>query len=54
MLNMVQCTSERPRLIGYADEEGVDAGHGYNVNVPLPAGTGVKEYLQALQDTLER
>ena len=32
-----------------ADERGVGAGEGYNLNIPLPAGSGHETYLCALQ-----
>ena len=33
--------------VGFLDEVGEGDGLGYNVNIPLPFGTGDKEYLQA-------
>ena len=39
---------------GYASETGVEAGEGYNLNVPLPRGTGDEDYLRALDEALER
>lgn len=43
-----------PRTIwpgsGYADEVGEDAGRGFNVNVPLPPGTGDEAYLAAVRE----
>ncbi|MDX1482646.1 MAG: histone deacetylase family protein, partial [Woeseiaceae bacterium] len=39
---------------GYASETGIDRGEGYNVNVPLPRGTGDDDYLRTLDDALER
>jgi len=42
-----------PRTIypgtGFVEQIGKDAGEGYNVNVPLPPGTGDETYLQALR-----
>jgi len=44
-----------PRTIypgtGFAWQTGEDAGEGYNVNVPLPPGTGDSTYLYALNET---
>ena len=44
-----------PRTIypgtGFVEQIGEDAGEGYNVNVPLPPGTGDQTYLQALKET---
>ncbi|MFM8271205.1 MAG: histone deacetylase family protein [Gemmata sp.] len=37
-----------PFFSGFADETGTAAGLGANLNVPLPPGTGVKEYRPAL------
>jgi acetoin utilization protein AcuC len=43
-----------PRTIypgrGFVEEIGEDAGKGYNVNVPLPPGTGDQTYLEALRE----
>ncbi len=49
--------SQRPRIeypffLGYADEAGSDAGHGFNVNYPLPFGTDWDSYEVALADAL--
>jgi acetoin utilization deacetylase AcuC-like enzyme len=43
---------EYPYFLGYADEPGEDKGHGFNVNFPLPFGTGWASYQPALQDAL--
>ena len=43
---------EYPFFPGYVDEAGSGAGHGFNVNYPLPFGTGWKEYEVALADAL--
>jgi len=44
-----------PRTIypgtGFVEQIGEDAGEGYNVNVPLPPGTGDQTYLYALRET---
>ena len=37
---------------GRPSETGSGAGHGYTVNLPVPAGTGDDEYLSLLQDTV--
>jgi len=37
---------------GFASQKGEGAGEGYNLNMPLPPGTGEKEYLQALDSVL--
>ena len=37
---------------GRPSETGGGAGHGYTVNLPVPAGTGDDEYLSLLQDTV--
>jgi acetoin utilization protein AcuC len=36
---------------GFIDQIGKDAGEGFNVNVPLPPGTGDETYLHALKET---
>lgn len=36
---------------GFVNQIGKDAGEGYNVNVPLPPGTGDETYLYALKET---
>ena len=43
---------EYPYFIGYADEPGEGTGHGFNVNYPLPFGTGWAAYEPALRDAL--
>ena len=44
-----------PRTIypgtGFVEQIGEDGGEGYNVNVPLPPGTGDQTYLYALRET---
>jgi acetoin utilization deacetylase AcuC-like enzyme len=37
---------------GKASETGKDAGEGYTLNVPLPAGSGNEQYLQVLDETI--
>jgi acetoin utilization deacetylase AcuC-like enzyme len=44
---------EYPFFIGYADEAGAGAGHGFNVNYPLPFGTDWNKYEVALSDALQ-
>ena len=43
---------EYPFFLGYADETGSGAGHGFNVNYPLPFGTDWNKYEDALEDAL--
>lgn len=43
-----------PYYWGTAEEKGKDQGLGFNVNVPLPSGTGDQEYLAALKDTINK
>jgi acetoin utilization deacetylase AcuC-like enzyme len=45
--------TEYPFFLGYADERGRGAGEGFNLNIPLPAGTDFATWLQALQRALE-
>lgn len=44
---------EYPYFIGYADEAGQGPGHGFNINYPLPFGTGWDSYREALNDALD-
>ena len=37
---------------GFADQKGEGKGAGFNLNIPLPPGTGEREYLQALDKVL--
>ncbi len=46
--------SEFPYYLGYADEVGEGAGEGFNLNLPMPAGTTWKEYAGALDAALKR
>ena len=41
---------EYPYFLGYEDEEGLGAGAGFNLNYPLPFGTGWNTYSAALTD----
>jgi len=43
---------EYPFFLGYADEPGAGAGHGFNVNYPLPFGTAWDQYSVALADAM--
>ena len=43
-----------PFFWGHAHERGEGPGRGYNLNLPLPRGTGVDDYLRALDTGLER
>lgn len=45
---------EYPFFLGYADEPGEGVGHGFNINYPLPFGTGWDSYSEALADALQR
>ncbi len=40
--------TEYPYFLGYADETGAGAGLGFNLNVPLPRGTGLAAWREAL------
>ena len=43
-----------PFVSGYADERGSDAGEGYNLNIPLAAGTEMAGYRPAFERALQR
>ncbi|WP_262695242.1 histone deacetylase family protein [Kordiimonas aquimaris] len=43
---------EYPYYLGHADEVGDGAGNGFNVNLPLPKGTGWDKYLPTLNKAL--
>ncbi len=45
---------EFPYFLGHADERGVAAGEGYNVNYPLPWGTDFDAWYEALEDACRR
>ena len=45
--------TDYPFYWGHADERGEGAGESKNLNLPLPRGTGVDEYLAALDKGLE-
>ena len=46
--------TEYPFYLGHADETGVGEGAGYNLNLPLPAGTDVAGWFGALESACER
>ena len=46
--------TEYPFYLGHADELGAGAGLGFNLNVPLPAGTDAPTWFAALQVIIER
>ena len=43
-----------PHIVGYADERGGGAGEGWNLNIPIPAGSGDEPWLEALEQMLGR
>jgi acetoin utilization deacetylase AcuC-like enzyme len=45
---------EYPYFSGHADETGAGPGVGFNVNFPLPPGTGPGRWLEALAAALSR
>ena len=45
---------EYPYFLGYADEPGSGAGHGFNINYPLPFGTDWKHYEVTLADAIQQ
>lgn len=46
-------SSFMPYYAGYADEKGTGCGSGFNLNLPLPHGSGDDIYLRAIDDALE-
>src|SRR5574343_1416535 len=44
--------TEYPFYLGHADERGVGTGEGCNLNLPLPRGTGVADWMAALAQSL--
>jgi acetoin utilization deacetylase AcuC-like enzyme len=46
--------TEYPFYLGHADERGTGPGEGFNVNLPLPAGTGFARWRAALATALQR
>ncbi len=45
---------EYPYYLGYADETGAGAGEGYNLNYPMPHGTGFEAWFAALGDACQK
>jgi acetoin utilization deacetylase AcuC-like enzyme len=43
-----------PHFLGFADENGQEAGEGFNLNLPLPRGTDWAHYSEALDFGLQR
>jgi acetoin utilization deacetylase AcuC-like enzyme len=46
--------TEYPFYLGHADEVGEDAGHGFNLNLPLPAGSSIAVWFAALATACEK
>ncbi|AUX42345.1 acetylpolyamine aminohydrolase [Sorangium cellulosum] len=46
--------TEFPFFLGHADERGAGEGDGYNVNYPLPRGSGFGAWSEALEDACRR
>ncbi len=44
--------TEYPFYLGHADERGHGAGEGFNLNLPLPRGTGFARWREALQQAI--
>lgn len=44
---------EFPHYLGYADEVGIDAGKGFNINLPMPKGTTFQTWRKALMQALQ-
>jgi acetoin utilization deacetylase AcuC-like enzyme len=45
--------TEYPFFLGHSDERGHGAGEGFNLNLPLPRGTGFERWQQALDQALQ-
>ena len=45
--------TEYPFFLGHADERGYGAGEGFNLNLPMPRGTGFDVWLATLQTALQ-
>lgn len=43
-----------PHFLGFADETGKGAGEGFNLNYPMPPGTGFDVWLAAMDDAITR
>ena len=46
--------TEYPFYLGHADEQGTGVGEGYNLNLPLAAGTSVAVWFEALEKACSR
>ena len=46
--------TEYPFYLGYADEVGEGAGHGFNLNLPLAAGCETRQWFEALETACAR
>ncbi len=46
--------TEYPFYLGHADEVGIGDGIGFNLNLPLPAGTTVERWFSALETACQR
>lgn len=46
--------TEYPFFLGHADETGEGPGQGYNLNLPLPAGTQSEQWFAALDTAIQR
>ncbi|MEM7329731.1 MAG: histone deacetylase family protein [Pseudomonadota bacterium] len=46
--------ADYPFYWGHADEQGEDAGRGYNLNLPMPRGTDWVSYQKTLTEAIER
>jgi acetoin utilization deacetylase AcuC-like enzyme len=46
--------TEYPFFLGYLDELGAGPGEGFNLNLPLPRGTGFPRWREALHLALQR
>jgi acetoin utilization deacetylase AcuC-like enzyme len=45
--------TEYPFFLGHADERGAGAGEGFNLNIPLPRGSGPQAWFAALDQALQ-
>jgi len=43
-----------PHFLGYADERGIQAGEGFNINYPLPEGCPYTKWSETLSDALKK
>ena len=44
--------TEYPFYLGHADERGIGTGEGFNLNLPLPRGTGFARWREALHEAI--